>query len=106
MTYEETKEILTIKRDSLKETPYVTVDDRLYEAFDKAIAALDDEDDYDYMLKTHYEYLDMREKIHDLKEQIDNLDAYMVHMGSAQPDKVCVEYKEVKKLLNTLEEGI
>ena len=41
----------------------------------------------------------------EIKEQIDNLDAYMVHMGAGQPDKVCVEYKEVKKLLNTLEEG-
>lgn len=30
----------------------------------------------------------------------------MVHMGAAQPDKACVEYKEVKKLLNTLVEGI
>ena len=41
----------------------------------------------------------------EIKEQIDNLDGYTIHTGAAQPDKVCVEYKEVKKLLNTLEEG-
>ena len=106
MTYEEAKEILTIERDSLKETPFVTVDDRLYEAFDKAIEALDDADDYDYMLGNHYKYLDIREKLHNLKEQIDNLETYTIHMGVAQPDKVCVEYKEVKELFNKLEEGI
>ena len=38
--------------------------------------------------------------IEDIKADIDNLDTYTIHMGASQLDKVCVEFKEVKRILN------
>ena len=34
-----------------------------------------------------------------IKSELDNLDTYTIHMGVSQQDKVCVEFKEVVKLL-------
>lgn len=34
-----------------------------------------------------------------IKSDLDNLDTYTIHMGASQQDKVCVEFKEVVKLL-------
>lgn len=34
-----------------------------------------------------------------IKSELDNLDTYTIHMGASQTDKVCVEFKEVVKLL-------
>lgn len=42
----------------------------------------------------------MLEKIEDIKKEIDNLDTYTVYTGAGQPDKCCVEFKEVKKIIN------
>ena len=42
----------------------------------------------------------MLEKIEDIKKEIDNLDTYTVYTGAGQPDKCCVEFKEVQKIIN------
>ena len=69
-----------------------------------------DPSDADYMEGEYIEAQEVAIKalkiLEGLKEKVDNLETYTIHTGAAQPDKVCVEYKEVKKLLNTLEEGI
>lgn len=35
-----------------------------------------------------------------LDQDLDDLDTYTVHMGAAQTDKICVEFKEVKKIID------
>lgn len=66
--------------------------------------------DADYMEGEYIEAQEVAIKalkiLESLKEKVDNLETYTMHMGVAQPDKVCVEYKEVKELFNKLEEGI
>ena len=37
-----------------------------------------------------------------IKKELDNLDTYTVHMGAAQPDVTCVEFKKVIEVINKI----
>lgn len=37
--------------------------------------------------------------LNEIRADIDNLDVYTIYMGASQPDKVCIEYKEIVRII-------